>query len=323
MARAKTITAALAELRSASDLADKPEAVRTLRSALSGQTQAIVAQAAELAARWELAALAPELCAAYEHFRGDAMSSDKHCRAKVAIVKALHQLKTHQTDVFVDGMSCYWPGRPWGDNHDEATPLRIASAVAYAELGNSTEVEPLVDLLLDPVSDVRLTAVRALAAVGGAQCGLVLRLKTLVGDANPNVMEECFAGLLDCDKDRYLPFVARYMESGDDGLRVSAALALGRSRHPRALDLLMSRWKRIGDPDFKRDLLIAVALLRSEEAIAALLSVLANEEGGAQDALIALSHLKMLPHVRERVEAAIVRTGDQQLRRAFDVKFKE
>lgn len=129
------------------------------------------------------------------------MSADKHCRAKTTIVQALHQLRNDHTAVFVDGMRCYWPARPYTDNRDEAAALRIASAIAYAELGSPTELEPLIDLLVDPVSDVHLAAVRALVALGGPHGARVIRLKTVLGDDNPNVMEECFAGLLQAGRE--------------------------------------------------------------------------------------------------------------------------
>lgn len=322
MKRSQSITTALADLNKAGASVDRQEAVETLRTALGAKAHALVAQAAELSARLDLGVLLPDLRAAFARFNGDGLNSDKQCQAKTAIVQALHRLKSDETEVFVAGMGLYWPARPREGSRDPAAPLRIAAALAYAELGPPTEVEPLVDLLVDPVPDVRLTAVRALAALGGSHGGVVLRLKILCGDDDANVMEESFAGLLDCDKDRYLPFVARYMESEDPRLCVAAALSLGRSRHVKALDLLTSRWRCVGDTEFKRDLLIAIALLRSEPAITFLLSLLAEDSDTAQDALVALSHLQMLPQVRDRVDAAIDQTGKDQLRVHFRKYFR-
>ena len=323
MKRPKSITAALADLSEAGTTVDRQEAVDTLRTALGAKSHAIVAQAAELAARLELGELARDLRDAFGRFCGDGMNSDKQCQAKTAVVRALHRLKSDETDVFVEGMGLYWPARPRDGGRDVAASLRTAAAHAYAELGPPAEVDPLVDLLADPVADVRLIAVRALAALGGPHNGSLLRLKVLLGDGDPNVIEECFAVLLDGEKDRYLPFVARYMEDENPRLCVAAALSLGRSRHAKALDLLTSRWRSVGDPEFKRDLLVAVALLRSEPAVTFLLSLLSESTDEAEDAIAALSHLQMLPHVRERVETAVSRSDDGQLRHAFRTYFRQ
>jgi HEAT repeat protein len=323
MKRPKSITTALAELSKASDAADKREALGTLRTGLESKSQALVVQAAELVARLELNELSADLRAAYDRFSGEGMSADKHCRAKTAIVQALHRLKSDAIAVFLEGMCCYWPERPWGQSRDEAVALRVASAIAYAEMGPQTELDPLVDLLMDPVSDVRMTAVRAIVALGGPRSCLLLRFKTLIGDDDANVIEECFAGLLDCDKERYLPFVAKYLDGGSSRVRVAAALSLGRTRDAKALDYLAARWRRGADRDFQRDLLISVALLRNEPAIAFLLALLDSDANTAHDALLALSHLQVVPQVRERVEAAVKRLGSESLREVFDRHFRQ
>jgi len=91
------------------------------------------------------------------------------------------------------------------------------------------------------------------------------------------------------DGDLYLPFVENFLESKDDRVRVSAAVAIGESGHKKALETLRSCWKQTADLDFKRDLLVAISLLRSEHAIQFLLSLIEDAEDSAADAWAAAS----------------------------------
>ncbi|MBN9520982.1 HEAT repeat domain-containing protein [bacterium] len=311
MARSKSITTTLKELSEAGEQADRGKAVETLRGVLSGSSSPVVAEAAELAGRLGLTQLGADLQAAFQRFLGDGMRADKSCRAKVAIVKALHQLKSERTEPFVVGMTCYWPSRPRRNSRDVATDLRIAAAYAYAELGAASEVEELAGLLADPVDDVRLAAVQSIAALNGAHFGPLLRLKTLLGDENPSVMEACFDALIDRDKVRYLPLIAEHLEADDPRVQMAAAVALGRSRHPSAFDLLAGKWRRTADTDVKAQLLITIALLRSDRGIEFLLSLIDNPHS-AGDALAALKYCHT-QHVREQVKVAVDRTGDSNI----------
>lgn len=321
MKRPRSLNASLEHLSACSEQVEKTGAVQILRGALAAKLHSIVAKAAGLVGKLKLDELIPDLCSAFDRFMGNGMSSDKSCLAKTAIVEALHQLGSDQPAVFLLGMRCYWPERPWADQRDEAADLRIAAAKAHAELGRRSELGPLVDLLVDPVSDVRHMAVRALAAMGGEQGAPVLRLKTRIGDSNVSVIEACFAGLLEVDGDQYVPFVAEFLDSADDRKQVAAAIALGDSGHTRAFDALASCFKRTHDSDFQRDLLVAISLLRNDQAVQFLLCLIESGKGHARDALVTLAIYKSNPQRRHQVEEAVDRAGTAELRRLFDDKF--
>lgn len=321
MARSKANSATLKELADAGDKADAVQATETLRDVLSRGTSTVVAEAAELAARLNLVRLAPALSAAFERLCGSGMRSDRYCRGKVAVVKALHQLKSTDAKPYRVAMTCYWPARLRNGGHDEAVDLRIAAAYAFAELGSPSEVEELAGLLADPVASVRLAAVHCVAALGGLLSGPLLRLKTLLGDDDPNVLEACFDELLARDKEQYLPVITYYLKSDNPRVRASAALALGQSRRPAALDILSSEWRSNGDPEFKQSLLLAIGLLQIEPAIEFLIGLLDGNQVNASDALAALSYCRA-PGVRERVEAEVDKAEDSYLRREFDRLFK-
>lgn len=321
MARSKATSVALKELVDAGDQADPVQATEVLRDVLSRGTSATVAEAAELAARLNLVRLASALAAAFERLCGSGMRSDRYCRGKVAVVNALRQLKCTDAKSYRDAMICYWPTRPRHGGHDEAADLRIAAAYAFAELGPSSEVEELAGLLADPVANVRLAAVRCVAALGGLLTGPLLRLKALLGDDDPNVLEACFDELLARDKEQYLPVIAYHLKGDSSRVRASAALALGQSRRPAALDILSSEWLSNGDPELKHSLLLAIGLLNIEPAVEFLLNLLDGGRANASDALAALSYCRA-PGVRERVQAEVEKVDDAHLSREFDRLFK-
>ncbi len=320
MSRPKTTAAALKQLSDEGDGTDKDQATETLRAALSSGTSAVVAQAAELAGRLALPRLARDLCTTFERFSGDGMRADRYCAAKVAIVNALRQLKIERAAPYLSGMTCYWPARPNRGSRDTAAELRIAAAYAHSELGSALEVDELAGLLADPTEDVRLAAVHCVAALGGAICGPLLRLKILLGDDSPSVMAAGFEEILACDKVKHFSVVADYLDSEDSRVRAHAALAIGQSRAPGALEILTAKWRSTFDDDFKPDLLIAIALLRDDRAVEFLLSLLEEHRSTARDALAALAHCHM-PRVRQQVEEAIERISDRELRRQFEELF--
>ncbi len=73
----------------------------------------------------------------------------------------------------------------------------------------------LVDLLgADKEKIVRIDAARAIAQLGGIESVLLLRLKSLAGDPEPEVIGQCFVALLDLSPEDYIPFVADFLAHG-------------------------------------------------------------------------------------------------------------
>lgn len=316
-----TIAIELAKLADNIHEVNRDQAAETLRAALARGTSAAVAQAATLVGRLELTQLDRELCAAFERFTGERMRADKHCLAKLEIVKALHKIGAERAAPYAMGMTCYWPSRPLRNSRDLAAELRIAAAQAYAELGSTFDIDDLASLLGDPVADVRLAAVSCVAALGSDLAGTLLRLKAQWGDDSPSVTGACFEELLARDKERHFPFVAGHLESPEERTRTHAALAIGQSRHPEGLDVLAAAWKRTFDRDFKRELLVSIALLRTDRALEFLLLQLEGPGEPAHDALEALSSCHM-PQVRLRVREVLDRIGDEELLEKFDTLFR-
>jgi hypothetical protein len=220
-------------------------------------------------------------------------------------------------------MTFYWPNKPQPGERDQATPLRIAAALAHAELAPREDLEPLIDLLVDPVADVRQIGVRALVAMGGREGKLLARLKARLGDHNPSVMDECFCGMLEGeDGARNLSFVADFIDSHDSRVGFAAALAIAESRHKKpAFDIILTHWHQAVDPGFRADLLTALAMLKNEQAFRFLLGLIEAKGESAEDALADLAVHRSNPAVRARIEDVVQRIGDTNLRRLFAAKF--
>ena len=105
---------------------------------------------------------------------------------------------------------------------------------------------------------VRVEAVRALAQLGEMAVA-VLRLRALIPGEDPEVLGQCFTALLAIERDRAIPFVAAFLEPGDDPAG-EAAFALAEMRNPAALAVLLDRQKGMTDEWFGGVLLSAIAV---------------------------------------------------------------
>jgi len=221
------------ELLSAFD----PAADRALQNALIKQCLEdrhvrVVAKAATLAGEHSLREQIPALLNAYADFLQDPVKRDPNCMAKQAIARALVALECEDTAFFLQGIRYRQLEPVWGGSADTAIDIRNSCAMGLVATGYSRAVQELTALLHDPESRARAGAARAISCGNPREVESLLRFKVLVGDPEPEVIGECFTGLLSIAKDECLPFVARYLADDNDAVREFAALALGDSRHP-------------------------------------------------------------------------------------------
>ena len=134
----------------------------------------------------------------------------------------------------------------------------------------------IVTLLVDREPDARIGAVRALAWAGGPEAVPLLRLKVLQPDSSIDVITECFTAMLALAPIQSLGFVAAYLDAPDPAIVEAAALVLGESRQPLAVEALKSKWERSAQEPLRRALLTALALAREESAFDFLFSLVEN-----------------------------------------------
>lgn len=310
----------LSALRSEGSLSD--EAIAEMKRFLGHKSNLVVAKAAKTVGHARCSQLMPVLVSAFERLMSDPHKLDKGCAALTEIVSALYEMDYLEPEAYLKAIRHVQMEGSFGPPVDVAAKLRAFSALGLVRTRYPHALDEVVPLLVDLVPQARIGAVRALASNGGEAGALLLKLKVLTGDDEPEVMAECFSGLLATPSERALEFVSEYADSEDPAVVEAALLAIGSSRHPAAFDILKEKWERSAGGDLRKTLLLAMALTRSEAAIRFLISLL--EEGNAQAAkssLTALAIYRDNEKIRRSVEEAVSRRGDRALVEALRQEF--
>jgi HEAT repeat protein len=310
---------AIGELRHAGRAEETPE---QLRAYLKNRSNLVVAKAAKVVGELKLSELVPDLVVAFDRMWVNPAKLDKRCAAITEIVSALYELDYVEPDVYLRTIHHVQKEASFGPPVDTAALLRGMSAQGLLRTPYRGAIPLVVDLLADPEPPARLGAVRALAANGGEAGPLLLRLKVLTGDEDPEISSECFSGLLSAAPEESLAFVAKYLDGDDDVIVEAAIWALGQSRLTAALPALQDKWKRTVDKTLRKTLAAALAASRLEEAIAYLCSQLkAADLRTAGEIVIALSNYAGSETVRTAVAAAVQERGELTLTEIFREHF--
>lgn len=293
-------------------------ALELLRKGLASKHNVITAKAAAVINARQLKTLEDEMAMAFQRYL-DA-GTDKGCLAKQAIAEALYETGAAAREVFERGAQHVQMEPSYGGSIDAAAELRGVSALGLVRCGHPQLMAFLVDLLNDTQMQVRIMACRAAGYAGHDTAALLLRMKILAGDRDDDVTAEAFQQLIRIQPRDALPFVERFLDDPDEALRHSATLAIGASRDPQALRLLVARWSATIGPDDRRLLALAIATHRSAEAVEFLLARLADEPTTA--AALVVEALRMHSHdevVWSRVTRVIRQRHDLVLMEALSM----
>ena len=293
----RNVEAELAKLTSAQDAA-------TLRKALGDRINLVVAKAARIASERQMHEMLPDLLLAFDRLFEKPVERDPQCWGKNAIAKALVDLEYRESAPFLRGIGHIQMEPVWGGQEDTASTLRgtcVLALVACSDAPREKVLRRLVDALTDKAEPVRVEVARALAQMEGEEGALLLRLKARLGDREPGVTGQVFDSLLQVEREEALEFVAEFLKSADEVVREEAALALGASRLPAAVELLRKAW--LGTKE--EMLLRAISSSRLDSAIAFLVELV--REGRIKDASAAVEALslhKESEEIRKQVKAA-------------------
>ena len=289
--------------------ADRAVQNEAIGKALQDKHYRVVARAAVLAEERQLHERIGDLLAAYARFLQDPVKRDPTCHAKKAIVHALVALECRDIPFYLEGIRYTQPEPVWGGTADTAVDVRCSCATGLVNSGYVRAVPELAALLNDPEPGARIGAARAISCGHPREAEALLRFKALVGDEKPEVVGECFTGLLAIAPDECLPLVAAALSHDDDAVRDFAALALGESRHPKALKHLQNAWEEVlVSPEMRAVLIRAAAVHRTDEAFDWLLTII--EQGTPQQSEIAVDALAVYERntkLAERVQAALAK----------------
>jgi HEAT repeat protein len=307
------------QLAALDSLRQKPPeaAVEPLRKALTHRNNFVVSKAADIVRELELKSLLPELLTAFDRFFTDPVKSDPQCWAKNSIGRTLAAFEHHDAEVFLRGMKHIQLEPVWGGSSDTAATLRATCAVALVQcrsLSDTDVLAELIELFGDKEKFVRGAAAQAIEQTGSPSSMLLLRLKAIAGDSEPEVLGACYGGILRLEGAKAIPWVSQFLEAGDDAA-AEAALALAATHTVAALDFLRDNFEQASDPWFRSVLLSAIALTRQDGALEFLFDQVRSESLNAEGAIEAI--LRSLPsaEVTSRLETLVA--GNQRLKRAF------
>jgi HEAT repeat protein len=294
------------------------ENMRELRKLVGDRSNFVVAAAAAIVGERTLVELANDLEAAFARFMVEPLERDKLCRAKIAIVQALDKLEHSHLEIFETASKHVQFEPVFGRSEDSAPPLRAAALIAIARIEGATALPRLIDAMIDPASAVRIAAAAALGAIGTEAANYLLRLKARVGDDDSEVLSECLSGLLIDNPREQLEFVYEFLDASDVTQCEAAAVALGKSRLPEALEPLVSCWRRSHSTELRQQVLLSIAMLRLPAAIDFLVDlVMSDSEPAALAGLAALAIHNYDVKLRERLSKVIDEKGSPAIERKF------
>jgi len=317
----KQLASRLRILENDPNTTDREEAIS---AALASASNRIVGRAATLAAQWQLESLERELRDAYERFLIEPLSTDRGCEAKTPLCEALRQIEYDDVDFFLENIRYRQHEPGYGGEIDTAAEIRAICGFALIQRNDSRAMSELVDLLGDPEKTARAGAARAIAHGRGQASELLLRLKIDLGDPEPEVLGECFAGLLRMDPDGGIARVARFLSHPSEDVCCEAALALGETRTAAAFPHLHRQSVQRHGRDYENVLLTSIGLLSAPESVDYLLEVIVGPDIGAAIAAIrALRHCRDPRSFADRLQSAVNETKNRQIAQALAEEFPE
>jgi hypothetical protein len=319
------VEAQLAALAAATTSPSSPEAGARLREALAGAPALVAARAAKIVRAHALEGFDADLIAAFRRHLVAPVKADPGCAAKLAALEALDFGGCDDADVFLEATRCFQREPAWGPPVDTAVGVRARGVLGLSRLVHPDLSLVAGGLLADTESPVRQAAAEALAASGDRALAGALALRWIIGDEDPLVVLACMTGLMTLAPDHALPRLREALHGADDGARELAALALGQSARPEALDLLIQHLDAAPRASERAPTLRALGLQRNERALAKVLEVVATGHAADAEAAIAgLAARRFDAGVRARAHAAAHENpAAERLRAALAAAFPE
>lgn len=297
MARSQKLELALAQIKALQQLETLADSdVAVLQKIVLGKQAVAIAPATKLIIKHSLVQLISNLVTAFEQMLENGAKTDPSCKVKWAIANTLYQLEKPNADLFLSGIRCVQEEPVWGKSIDTAAPLRSLCALGLVQANYVNVFSELADLLADLEYEARAGAARAIGYSQNPAGIPLLRLKVHLGDFEPVVLSECFIALLALSP-KQAPLVINALKNSIEEVQELAALALSEAKIPAAFTAIKQQWQRTRSPELRQSFLLAIATLRTDEAIAFLIGLI--ERGSPPDAKDAAIALDIYRHTTE------------------------
>lgn len=303
------------KVSSVADLSDlridatTPAARARLEQILAAAAGRLVAEAAKIIRAQQLPGFDAALAHSFERLIEDGATTDVGCVGKIAVLEALDFAETMDPAPFVGGIHLRQLEAAWGPPIDTAAGVRSRSLRALARIRDSRVLLFAAEHLVDGDDPVREAAADAVAHYGDPAGGALLLLKLKTGDAEYSVLLACMSALLALVPREGLRTASEALRGHDRQLCEAAALALGECRVEEAVELLLGELSAVSTGPWRKTLVTALAVHRSERALAAVMALVASSSvADAEMAVRALRPRMREAAVHERVMAAVQRS---------------
>lgn len=266
MTKADRTQDALQRLRTLETESPTAEAIEELRKLVHHRSNHVVGRACDLVSAWKAESLVSDLEETFDRSMKNPVKTDPGCTAKLAIVRCLTDFEHPASDRYLTGARHVQLEPAYGKPVDTAPGLRGACGRALAVILHPDVYSEHTALLMDAEPETRRIAVQTLAWMGSEQSELLLRMKVLATDPEPDILAAAFQALMKIAPDRSFEFVASYIENNELAIAEGAALALGESKSQEAFLRLKSAWQESSAQSFRQMLALPVALVRSNES---------------------------------------------------------
>ena len=301
----RKIEAEIERLGALREAGPTPATAAALRKSLADRVGLVVAKAAAIASELELRELCDDLVEAFDRLMVNPVERDPQCWGKNAIAKALTSLGYRSSGPYLRGARHVQMEPVWNGQEDTASTLRgicMLGLVTCTDVRRDLVLRHLVDGLTESAQTVRIEAVRALAEMGGDEPALLLRLKARAGDRELPVIAQTFDCLLALEGPGAIPFLLDFVNGGNEDVAAEAAVSVGSSRLPEAVEALAAAWIQTRDPGLRDAIVRGISAARQERGFRFLLELVTK--GRAADAVAALEALAL-----HRQTAEIWRAG--------------
>jgi hypothetical protein len=282
-----------------------PAGRKQLAKAFASRSNRVAAKAARITGEAQWPELTPDLAAAFDRLLARGAEVDKGCVALSAMARTLFTLDCEDHELFLKGMRHVQMEPVWGGSIDTAAELRGLCAMGLVGTRFAHKLRVLVDLLVDKEWQARAGAVRAITTEGSEAASLLLRLKILSGDQEPEVLADCFTGILSLDGSDAMPLVTSFSASTDPAICEAALLALGASRRSDAVDYLCYRFAAVADRETRSCILLALSTSRTDAALEFILGIIRDANPSTSAMAVSAMELHRDEMLRVEVERAL------------------